>query len=149
MCKKSFFLRVIYITIARVTQAQFLPCVQAKFKAEMNFLVHSFTQRDYTPSKINRFNYSSAEKIGVNKMANSENIFQTGHLTVVWVTLWSFISFENQHPTALNLIFIRRNRRSFCFVCFAIKISSSRKSQAFEFRGICPRYNRNMQLEYF
>ena len=49
------FLRVIYTTIARVTQAHFLPQgMQAKFKAKKNSLVHGFTQRDYTPAKINR-----------------------------------------------------------------------------------------------
>ena len=64
-CVRKGFLRVIYTTIARVTQAQFLPHgIETKFKAKNNSLVHGFIPRDYTPAKINRFNYTSAEKLG-------------------------------------------------------------------------------------
>ena len=65
------------------------------------------------------FELHIARKTEVNKTANSENIFKTGHLSY----LLTFDVIENQHPAALNLTFIRRNRRSFCFVWFAINIS--------------------------
>jgi len=76
------FLRVIYTTINEGHASTIFTRVYTKFKAQKSILVHGFTQRDYTPGKISHFNYtSSEEKNGVNKTANSENIFKTGHLS--------------------------------------------------------------------
>ena len=53
------------------------------------------------------------KKIGVNKTANSENIFKTDDLIN---TGDPFMSFENQHPEALKLTFIRWITRFFAFL---------------------------------
>ena len=59
---RNSFLREIYTAITRFTQAlydKFYPCVDEK-----NYLIHDFTQRDYTPGKINHLNYTWGEKNG-------------------------------------------------------------------------------------
>ena len=35
----------------------------------------------FNETTLNHFNYTSAEELGVNKTANSDNIFKTGHLS--------------------------------------------------------------------
>ena len=56
--------------------------------------------RDYTPAKINHFNYTSAEELGVNKTADSENIFKTGHLSSMGDPL-TFHAIRKSTPAAL------------------------------------------------
>ena len=43
-CVRKGSLRVIYTTILSVTQAQFVPRVETRFKAQKSTLVHDFTQ---------------------------------------------------------------------------------------------------------
>ena len=79
MCKKRLFTRSLHYNYDGHANTIFTLCldeIQGSKKSSGTWLhlarLHS--------GNINHFNYTSAEKIGVNKTANSENIFKTGHL---------------------------------------------------------------------
>ena len=68
-------------------------------------------------------------------------IFSKQFTWAIWATLWSFMSFGNQHTAALNLTFTRGNTRFFAFVCFADIFW--RRSQDFESGVIYTLQNKN------
>ena len=80
MCKKRLFTRSLHYNYDGHASTIFTLCldeIQGSKKSSGTWLhlarLHS--------GKINHFNFTSAEKTGVNKTANSENIFKRGHLS--------------------------------------------------------------------
>ena len=61
MCKKRLFTRNFKVQLRASRKHNFYPCVD-EIQASKSTLVHGFIQRDYTPEKIENFNYTWAEK---------------------------------------------------------------------------------------
>ena len=74
MCKKRLFMRNLHYNCEGHASTIFTQRLD-EIQGSKSTLIHGFTQRDYTPGKINHFNYTLAEK----KTANFENFLKTGH----------------------------------------------------------------------
>ena len=109
MCKKRHFTTNLHYNCEGPASTIFTLCLDEK-----STLVHSFTQRVYTPVKINHFNYTSAEK----KRRNLIIVLKQVSSTMGDPLTFHGIQKSKHSSSSLSrqlLTFIRRNTRVFAF----------------------------------